>query len=331
MIREPFEPESVKDWGLIIHADSAGTRVDVYWVDINAGRIGLALANEVRQWRRRDDLLTMGRQIRITPTFTADDVVGVDRTRWDDIEPGTYSEPAPESDRPPLAALAPAEASRVQSRREYLTGRVRAVLAHSDVAAKALQIEWPQGIPGLKHEGHTWEQLEAITAAVERVEANHTIPFYGEWNDPSDSGEYEIPFSDRWAKPSEAKPTDEDRESIQTALANHPRSGLMRRWISYAITGGIDHTQDSTALAHALFEFGKVPESEWSDDDITTMLHGSLRAIGYDDGVYSLGRFNPEHAPLLMSAAFAIVAGNAYLLFDENNEPIVRTNVRGTS
>ena len=71
-------------------------------------------------------------------------------------------------------------------------------------------------------------------------------------------------------------------------------------------------------------------ESEWPDDDLTTMLDGSLRALGYMGGCSELGKFNPDHAPLLMSAAFAIAAGNGYLLFDDEGKPVVRTNVRQT-
>jgi len=78
-------------------------------------------------------------------------------------------------------------------------------------------------------------------------------------------------------------------------------------------------------LSNALVEFASISEEEWSDEDLTIMLDGSLRAIGYDDGLKALGRFDPEHAPLLMSAAFSIAAGSTILVFDEKERPVVRT------
>jgi hypothetical protein len=50
------------------------------------------------------------------------------------------------------------------------------------------------------------------------------------------------------------------------------------------------------------------------------MLVGSLRALGID----SLSALTVDHGPILLSAAFAIAAGNAMLLFDEQDNPIVR-------
>jgi hypothetical protein len=308
--REPFSPESVKDWALIIHADSGGERIDVYWVDLAAGRIGLALADNVRQWRRRDDLLIIGRQLRIAPA----------------IEPELPPEPEPEP--PALAPREPVEGRRLASRHEYLAERIRAILAHSAVAGQALARAWPEGVSGLRNDGQSWEQLDDIQSAVELIEASHSVPFYPPWDDPELADSMADHPSNVWAEPKLRAATQEDRETVRDQIEKHPRAALMRKWIGFAIGGGIDHAVDTTALAHALFEFACLDETEWPDEDLTIMLDGSLRAIGYLDGVAQLGRFNPEHAPLLMSAAFAITAGNAYLLFDEHDKPIVRTNVR---
>lgn len=322
-IREPFEPPSVSDWALIIHAEATGDRVDVYWVDLNAGREGLRLASEVKAWRRRDDLLTIGHRLRIAPPLPAP-VEGPEPE-----EPPAPVEPAAPVEGPvsPVEARNPSE--RIDARHDYLAGRVRALVAHSTVAAQALQRGWPVGVSGLKNDGQSWEQLDAITEAVELVEKHYSVPFYPEFVDPTvELAKREHP-SNIWARPQNSSPaTVEDKETVQTLMMAHPRSALMRTWIGYAISGGIDHKIDTTALAHALFEFGSLDVEEWPDEDLTTMLDGSLRAIGYENGCLDLGRFNPAHAPLLMSAAFAITAGNAYLLFDDDGKPVVRTNVR---
>jgi hypothetical protein len=340
------------NWALIIHADSSGERIDVYWADLDAGRIGLRLADEVKQWRRRDDLLTIGRRLRIaTPSDNPDRCPHGEPSHEQCLicegeNPESFAdatkelEPVPDrtggvegSAAPPPPGLAegpsePVERRSLDARHEYLAGRVRAILGHSDTASKALARAWPEGIPGLKHEGHTWEQLDEIQRAVEQIEKDHSVPFYPEFVDPNiEVAKSEHP-SNVWAKPREAKATPEQRNTILDAITAHPRAGLLRRWIGYAINGGIDHSIDTAALAHALTEFANLDESEWPDDDLTVMLDGSLRALGYLNGCDELGKFNPEHAPLLMSAAFAITAGNAYLLFDENEKPVVRTNVQ---
>ena len=238
--------------------------------------------------------------------------------------------PEPEPERPPEGASEPVETSRALARHDYLAGRVRTLVAHSAVAAQALQRAWPVGVPGLKHEGHSWEQLDDIQSALELVEKNHGVPFYPPFDDPELERAIADHPSNVWAKPKARAATVDEKNDITAHILAHPRSALMRRWIGYAIDGGIDHAIDTAALAHALFEFGAIDESEWPDDDLTTMLDGSLRALGYENGTGDLGRFNPDHAPLLMSAAFAITAGNAYLLFGEDGKPVVRTNVKRT-
>jgi hypothetical protein len=293
-----------KDWALIIHADSAGTKVDVYWVDLKAGRLGLALANEVKAWRRRDDLLTIGRRLRTVV-------------------------PEPEHQDPPEPPTVPQDGSRVTSRQQHLRSRVRAILGHSDVAGKALQLNWPTGIPGLKQDGHSWEQLDAVEAVIMKVEKEHSVPFHPAWEDPAiDQAKRDHP-SAIWATPAtSSQPNEQDKNRIQEAIMNHPRSGLLRSWVAMAVAGGINHNVDTTALAHALFEFASMDEQVWPDDDLTVMLDGSLRAMGYKLGIHQLGNFNPNHAPILMSAAFAIAAGNGVLMFDENENPVVRTNIK---
>jgi hypothetical protein len=324
--RSEWFPESVSDWALIIHANSAGSSVDVYWADLIAGREGLALARMVKKWRRRKGLLTIGKRLRLV---VAEPLTGEPTESVEEPEP---VEEAESHGEPPTS---PGEPSRTSNRHEYLRGRVRALREQSEVAAKALQLQWPRGVPGLKNEGHTWDQLELIYEQVLDIEKRYSIAFYPEWNDPAIERAKAIHPSNRqpngmpshWTKWPKVEPLEQD--SVGMNLLQHKRQALIRRWLRAAIDGdGIDSSVDQTEIAHALYEFGKLPEEDWPDDDLTTMLDGSLRAIGYANGVASLGRMNPDHGPLLMSAAFAIAAGNGVLLFDENGKPVVRTNVR---
>ena len=83
------------------------------------------------------------------------------------------------------------------------------------------------------------------------------------------------------------------------------------------------------AVLKALIVFaGITPAEDWSDDDLTIMLVGTLRAMGYVDGLSALGRLTDEDATYLISAAFAISSGTAMLLFDAADKPVVRFNVQ---
>jgi hypothetical protein len=353
------------DWALIIHADSADTRVDVYWVDIRAGRLGLALAKEVKAWRKRDDLLTLGQRFRVVdgptggpgpPVFTsenegvelviplADQLQDVQPHQDDQepeqdiirVDPSHDDSPTP-VDVPALAPVVPQDGRRVQSRHDWLRARVAAVVGHSETAAFALQRTWPQGIPGLKQDGHSMDDLDAIQSAVEKVEKDHSVPFYPSWDDPDidDAITHHPSYSDRWARPETItdEPSSADsvaaRLSIQQAIMDHPRRRLLSTWVSAAISGGINSKIDTTALAHALFEFAKVDEATWPDDALTEMLEGCLRTLGYPNGIRDLGNFDPPKAPVLMSMAFAIAAGTATILYDDQGTSTVITDVIG--
>jgi hypothetical protein len=279
--RTPFDPPSNSDWALIVHADSAGTRVDIYWVDVNAGRKGLRLANEVKGWRRRDDLLTIARLPHAPPSAPT---------------------PLPVGARLLQSTTGADQGPRLASRADHLRTRVRAVIEWSEIAAKALQRDWPRNVRGLKNEGHSWEDLDAIQSVIEKIEADYSVPF-GEttWIDPVDTSKERHPSNTKADK----------------------RKPLMISWLNQLT---IDDAAELDEVINVLLPFANLSDSEWSNDDIDLMLVGSLRAMG----VNSLAELKVDHAPYLLSAAFALAAGNAILLFDEQDNPIVRIpNERG--
>ena len=283
--REPFSPPTHEEWGLIVHADSASDEVQFYWVDLNAGREGLKLAQQVKQWRTRSDLLTLG----------AGPVA---------LVPSSHVE----------APVVPQEASRLASLTQWTRERVRAVVGHSELAAKSLQQQWPAGVPGLKNDGHSWEQLEAIVEAVERVEFQFSLPFFPAWVDPESKARHP---SARWAKPDPGEPVpQEELAAIRELIDQHPRRELIRSWVSEIPhrAGGLNFP-----LAHALYEFANLDDS---DEALTLLLWGTLRAMGR-----TIKTVKPDEAPQIMSAAFSIAAGTAMLLYDEHEVPILRTNI----
>jgi hypothetical protein len=63
------------------------------------------------------------------------------------------------------------------SRREWLVAQVRRLVECYPDAARDLAGRWPVGVPTLKSDGHTDEQLEQIAQAVQQVEGVHQVPF----------------------------------------------------------------------------------------------------------------------------------------------------------
>lgn len=313
--REEFDPPTFPDWAIIVHVVAEDERVDFYWVDLVAGRHALALSDEVREWRKRTDLITPApAPLYVVPPAAPASPVEAPTTP---VDAGTGT-PAPETPAPDVDA----STGVLDAVRAWLRQRVDAIRAAGDAATDALLRAWPAGVPGLKHAGHTEAQLDAISEALWNVEREWSLPFPGD--DPRTPVEAPRDFSSRWSRPTgDDHPTDTQAvEEMRRALEDHPRRNLILAWAAY-VPDGWARTTDRWALTHALYEFARLPD-EWTDGNLTEMLDGTLRAIGYDDGINALGNVVAEHAPLIMSSAFGITAGNAMLLYGEDGKPVVR-------
>lgn len=317
--RAVFDPPNYPDWALVVHAVPERATAELVWVDVEQGRQGLALAHQVWQWRRSTGLLTPA----------------VPPLRSVPAAPQEPQEPAQEQEALPAAQeqQEPADGSGDPIVKEWLRGRVLAIKARSDVAAQQLARQWPTGVPGLKVEGHTAAQLDALEEVIDAVEADHSVP-WGEPDPrvqaskerhPSATGRH---WSDRWGNPREDDPTPvEQVELLSESLMHHPRRALLQEWAKAALLGSVGAPPyDRYALTMALAEFARLPE-EWADGDVSTMLIGTLNAMGYSGGLNDLGRVKPEEAPTILSAAFAVASGTAMLMYDPEDNPVVRFNV----
>lgn len=358
--RSEFDPPTFQDWALIMHVDAADGRCDVYWCDLAAGREALALAQAVKAWRKRTDLIVPARApLHAVPEVieesdksainadaivvsVADVIEELDASlrAAADRHPSAGPERPPQAPQAPLAAVEGTPAPTrplgagdvptvdLAAVRAWLRERIANVRAAGDMPTAKLLRDWPQGVPGLKHDTQTAEMLDAISEVLWNVEKEYSLAFPS--SDPRTPKVEPRNFSDRWAKPTgkddpRAESGDADGLRFRMEMDKHPRRALLHGWAGYALANVDPKINDRWALTHALYEFAMLPLDEWSDGDVTEMLDGTLRAIGYDDGVMALGHVVAEHAPLIMSSAFAITAGNAILLYDENGKPVVRT------
>lgn len=312
--RTPFDPPTNRDWALVVHVGWEDGTCAMHWVDLEAGRAGIALALDVYAWRRRTDMITPARPpLRIVPSEPPAPTVPDDP-----ITPSNGPTEAGFVAVPDISAhvghghTSPDVLALV---REWLRERVAAIVAHGDGPTFMLQGVWPDGVAGLKHEGHTEAQLDAIAHAITLVES--------EWSMSWAVRDPRAVASDAWAN-GRTSATNTERDALAQSVANHPRKALLEKW-SVIGKAGLDPTiTDRLAITHALYEFALVND-DWSDEDVTEMLDGTLRAIGYENGIDALGKVIPEHAPHVMSAAFALVSGSAVLLYREDGKPVVRT------
>jgi len=310
--RSPFDPPNYPDWALVVHALPERDSCELYWVDITQGRAGLALAHQVWEWRRGTGLLTAA----IPPLRAVPDVPQ---------EPQEPSEPPQGTSEPREPAglsesLPEIEESRLLPEvKEWLRARVLVIMNHSDLAKQQLARRWPEGVPGLKADGHTMEQLDMLAAAIDQVEADWSIPF-----GPSDPRV----LASQARHPS-AVQDDAEMALLSKAVHEHPRTHLLRAWSLAAVKGTVGApVQNRYPIAYALLDFASLPVEHWSDDDVTEVLVGTLNAMGYPGGLADLVYLKPEDAPTILSAAFAIATGNAMLMYDADDKPVVRFNVR---
>lgn len=317
--RESFDPPTYQDWAIIVHLDWGKATCELHWVDLAAGRIGLELATRVYEWRRQTDLIQPARAplraVGIVPSeVPAPLLPDSPITLSNDVLEGGFGADAP-TVPPAVGASAPELLADV---RTWLRERIAAIVAKGDAPTFHLQRIWPTGVPGLKTDGHTEAQLDAVADAVTSIEREYGLPF--PTRDPRNVA------SDSWARPHVASATMGERDDLVRSINTHPRKALLHRWSQIGLARLDPNITDRASITHALYEFALVND-EWSDDDITEMLDGTLRAIGYEDGLEALGCLTPDDAPQVMAAAFAITAGTALLLIREDGKPVVRNIV----
>lgn len=301
--RSEFDPPNNQDFGIIMHVDAEAGRTDVYFVDLEAGRFGIRLAESIREWRRRGDLITPAPvPLHLVPSRTAALMRDVEASKARHPSGGPRAvapaaeapTPAPEADRPSQGDTEAFRAwlvCRIDALRTLPTGR----------AVDALLRAWPAGVPGLKHPGHDMAQLDAISEALWAVEKEFDMPFPDA--DPRIHHEARESYADRWLR--------------------ERRERLVDRWFAEANVLVTDNE-----VHKAITTFAVTQSDEWSDDDLTTMLDGTIRALGHPGGLNRLDQVTNADAPFILSSAMAMSAGTAMLLYGEDGMPVVRTNIQ---
>jgi len=148
-------PSINQRWGIIMHLAVDEGTCEFLWVDLEVGRYGAKLANDVREWRRnwrRKEGYKAG--VQFVSVADADDYI-------------VSEDPDEEPDEGNLGDL--------DAWREYARKRLDAIRSHAE-AKEWMLVRWqPTMLPPKKLE--TLEQARALSAFLDRVEAEFGLPF----------------------------------------------------------------------------------------------------------------------------------------------------------
>lgn len=143
-------PDVDRDHGLVVHLNADTNHLELHLVDIVSGWEAFEQSMWVREWRQHRHLASPYGQ---APA----------------VEKGVVA-------NPPVPQAAPAEAPTPM--RDRLQQRIDTVGEFSPEARTALATLWPADLPTLKtSDAHTHEQLHDIEQLLDRIEAEHRLPF----------------------------------------------------------------------------------------------------------------------------------------------------------
>jgi hypothetical protein len=144
-------PDINQSWAILVHINVEEAHCEFLWMDLEVGRFGAKLANEVKEWRRAWRRKN-GYKAGVLPVeVAADDAV---------VEPEPTERPDHES---------------VDAWLAYCKNRLTVIGEH-EAARKWTMVRWPEGLKGPKS-AETLEEAQALSAFLDRVEAEFQLPF----------------------------------------------------------------------------------------------------------------------------------------------------------
>lgn len=294
-------PEVDQDTAVIIHLPSTeAANCSVRYLDLEVGRKHLELCAAVRGVRKLKPLVRR---------------VGA-------VEPGTEDSSSSEVAKPVVDTPTPA------SKRDELLERVKAVKATSTKAVEDLALFWPDQVPTFKGSpDHTDAELAAIERVLERIEANHSIPFLvPPYMAPTLAEEMPKPAPvTQWIAPDEGTTiSDSEYDAIRHMAAEAPE--VLDQWHAEAMAAKRPFTlkgQRSTRRAEiitAAIETATYLYDERSTDLVDAALlavAGIDRQAGMTVGA-ALGSLSITEARRLGELARAFGAGEVQPMTDEH-------------
>ena len=156
-VRTPFPDGFRSDWGLLVHLPAGAARCEFHWVDLETGRLGARLVQQVRQWRKRDDYLAEF-------AFPVSDEVAVLQSPIYDLEHPVLDETEPDAEDWRQAML------------PWAQSRINVIGAHPEARAMLLR-RWPIDIPPIRQGELTASQLSRALDLLDSIESAYSLPF----------------------------------------------------------------------------------------------------------------------------------------------------------
>ena len=167
-------------WGVIMHMKVAEGSCEMLWVDLEVGRYGAQLANEVREWRRnwrRKDGYKAGiQEITVAPETMPVIEQEVLQPPVEKKKRASRAKPKPPTDEAVVEAITEAITTvTVDDWRTYCRNRL-ADIRENTPAKEWLLVRWPEGLPAPKAL-ETIDEARALSKFLDRVEAEFGMQF----------------------------------------------------------------------------------------------------------------------------------------------------------
>jgi hypothetical protein len=159
--RSPMPDGLRLDWGLLVHLPAGAARCTFHWVDLEIGRLGARIVQQVRSWRKRDDFLAEF-------AFPVSDEVAVLSSPIYDLEHEISDEGKWSSDDTTETwrlAMMP-----------WVQARVNIIGTHPEARAMLLR-RWPRDIPPIRGGELTSPQLARALNLLDSIESAYGLPF----------------------------------------------------------------------------------------------------------------------------------------------------------
>ena len=169
-VRSPLPDGLRTDWGLIVSMPAGTGTCRLLWCNLETGRIGASIVEQVRGWRRRNDFVVDFKMpvddvgaVLDTPMHALEHL-DVSRETFDEVEAERLQELGPEPDTEWMDAMLPFAQARIDT------------IGGVPEARAALIRQWPAGVPSPAG-GPSAGQLTVILNLLDAVEAAFSIPF----------------------------------------------------------------------------------------------------------------------------------------------------------
>lgn len=164
-VRTPLPETLHTGWGLLVHLPVGESRCDLHWMDLEVGREGARIVQQVRAWRKRDDFM-------VPFAYPISDEMAVMTTPIFELE---QPEEEPEDDLEWVDAMLP-----------WAQSRINAIGALTEPRNILLQ-RWPANVVPFRTCRPTAPQLSKILDLLDAIEGAYSLPFVAgdprvEWN-----------------------------------------------------------------------------------------------------------------------------------------------------